>query len=79
MLSSAGDDVISFPGIHVKYAFDGQVVPFGSTGCENDFLGRLQQLCHLFPGIINSFLSLPSEGMVSAGRITKILGKIGES
>ncbi len=65
--------------VHLHYAFESQVVGFGSATREDDFLGiRMDQLGDLFAGGFHTLLSLPSERVVAAGGVPELLYEIGQ-
>ena len=77
MFDIAGDDMVALAGIHFENAFDRQVIPFSSTGSKDDFFRICaDQFGYLFAGIIHGFLRCPPKRVVTAGRITEIIGEI---
>ena len=77
MLGGAGDNVVTFRGIHFIYTLYSKVIGLGSARCEDDlFRVGSYQFCHLLTCIVHSLFGYPAERVVAAGCVAKFLRKI---
>ena len=79
MLGHAGDDMVALFAIHLDHALERQIVRFGGSAGKDQLLGvGMDQPGDLLPCGLDRFLGLPSESMVSAGRIAELFHEVGE-
>jgi hypothetical protein len=77
VLDRLGNDVVALFAVHFRDALDHQVVGFGRSAGENNFLrGRANQRSHLLARILNRFFASPAERVVAARRIPEFLREI---
>jgi hypothetical protein len=77
VLGDSSDDVVALFAIHLRRAFDGQVVAFRGAGGKNNFLGeRANDPGNLLARGFDRGLHFPSELMAAAGCIPKFAGEI---
>ena len=71
------NDVISLLPVPLRNALDREVVRFGRTAREHDFLGHgVDQPCDLTARIFDCFLSSPAEFVIAARGVAKFIGEI---
>ena len=77
MLRDRGDDMIAFFFVHLGDTFNRQVVALGSARGEDDFFRRCaDQLGDPFASRLHALFRHPTERMIPAGSIAKLLPEI---
>lgn len=77
MLSGRGDNVVALLGIHLRHAFDGQIVRFRGPAGEDDLLRvRPDHIGQLFARMFHGLLGHPPKRVVAAGCVAKAVEEV---
>ena len=79
MLCRLSNDVVPFGGIGLRHSEESEVVRFGGAAGENDFAGSCTNEFGNLPSTdLYRFFGFPPKDMVSTGRVSIIVPKIGK-